>query len=209
MKFTIVTPEMSQDPITFKRKEIVLIFAMLVGVSGVVFGLGIFVGKELTGLMHVQEQKMMNLARSLEEVQSKLPKESEAESAGTPKKTEEVVSASVPSEASGSVSQVLEPVVDQQKSNPSASKKIGFTIQVMTSESLGAVQEEKERLMKLGYPSVFIQEATLAESKLFFLDFGFFKHPETAKVLAQKLFRRGVISQYVIRKTSFKDHEKS
>ncbi len=154
--------------IEFKYRDVFWIFVMLVGVTTVIFGLGVFLGKEFRT---VRETKMEVYKNSL--------------------LIEESPVAHAPQE------KILPP------SPPKTLE--GYTIQINFFEKNEQALQEKERILKLGFPSVFVRESLIDHYPWFVVDLGFFKEKQTAVRLASQLQSKGVISSYIVRRSSLDD----
>jgi len=187
--------------IEFKRREILLIFVMLIFVTTIVFGLGVFLGSEFKLLA----EKPVNVADLTLET-TKV----ETVDAGTPDASVPAIVAdvsltepkAVPVVEAGKVTWVE--VTAAPEIIPPAPKPRsldGYTIQVDLLEDEEVANLEMERIKKLGYPSVFLRKSNIDGRSWFIVDLGYFKARAKAIRFATRLQHRGVINSYIIRKS--------
>lgn len=159
-----------------------MIFIMLVMVTTVVFGLGVFLGHEFQRVAVRADDPMANIGLKAEIPTEVEPIEVVLTEAKPPEKLEE------------------KPEVIEEK--PAEPKPLtGYTIQLDIVESLEVAELERRRIESLGYPSVFVRDAKLDDRYYYFIDLGYFKEKENAENFATRLLANGMISSYLIRRT--------
>ncbi len=166
--------------IQFKKREIVFIFILFIGVTTLVFSMGIFIG----GIFVGHEFKSARL-HTIQNDPVPVKVETADESILPLGKTE------TPSETQ------------------SLPELRGFTIQVSTVENHEEALMEVERLKRLGFPTVSIEEAVMDNRKWFFVNLGYFQNEKKAFTLASHLQKKGMLSSFLIRKSESQVHEEN
>lgn len=191
--------------IEFKRREILLIFVMLIFVTTIVFGLGVFLGSEFK-LLAEKPVSVADLTLETTEV--------ETVDARTPDALVPVTVPKTVTDASLTEPKAV-PVVEEGKITwvavsappavippaPTPKPLDGYTIQVDLLEEEEVAHLEMERIKKLGYPSVFLRKSNIDGHKWYVVDLGYFKARAKAIRFATRLQDRGVINSYIIRKS--------
>ena len=170
--------------VEFRYREIVGIFISLSLLTTIIFGLGVFLGKESTkfSLKIEKENFKNNVGVLIGEVEKQ-------ESQISPK--------------------VEEPKSELASAVPSQKPLEGFTIQVQIFDEEAIAYEERDRWLTQGFPSVFVRALTLEDYKWYVVDVGYFKEKETAVQFAAKLQSQGKIGAYWIRRSSAPDIKES
>ena len=145
--------------IQFKKREIVFIFFMLVMVTTVIFGLGLFLGHEHNNLLlkPIEVAEIDPLINGVEaDVQEKVAEVAEVdELQPTPEPKEEPP---MPVE----VVEVPEPI----KVAPEPRALTGYTIQVDIMDEREVAELEMQRIQKIGFPSVYVRESAMGNRTL-------------------------------------------
>lgn len=125
-----------------------------------------------------------------------------------PKSKDPLVSAPLEAKEVSSMVETM-PSKNVSESKSTEQPLTGYTIQINILETNEEALLEKERLQKLGFPSVFIRESTVEDRTWFTVDLGYFKERDQALRLASQLQSRGSISSYMIRKSNFSSPQES
>jgi septal ring-binding cell division protein DamX len=167
--------------IQFNKRAIVFIFILFIGVTTLVFSMGIFIGGSFVDTVSQLRKGSQNDALPL---------------------NAEMIDESVNAEISDE-SKKTEPPLQTQ----ALPELRGFTIQVSVVENYEEAAMEIERLKRLGFPTVSIQEALVENRKWFFVNLGYFQNEKKAFALASHLRQKGMLSSFLIRKSEI--HEEN
>lgn len=172
--------------VQFKKREILFILILFVGVTTLVFSMGIFVGGIFVG------NELRSLPPEKGNLSSADPLVSEKNNGPENPQTTDVIEKTLPS-----------------SETPQTPLLGGFTIQVSIEENYEEALTEVERLKLLGFPTVSIQEALMDNRKWFFVNLGYFQNEKKALNLASRLRQKGLLSTFLIRKSESQVHEEN
>ena len=180
-----------EDPkaYTFRKREIILIFLLLLVGGAVIFSLGIKIGQSLisnNGLKPTKEEvKLSNIYETEQNYDdNKMPEKTVAKTtndAVVEEKTDKVTALSI------------KEITDDIKGK--------FTIQISSHQSEDEAKKAASELYKSGYKLAYYMEAEVPGKGTWYrVGIGFFKQKNSAETFAEMLKKQGKIASYLIRK---------
>ena len=178
-----------EEPRTYKfrRREIVLIFMLLLIGGAVIFSLGIRVGQSVlckNGAPAKEEIKLSNLYDSSTNYDdNKLPEKTDT--APTPKVEKE--------EKETKTELGIKEITNDIKGK--------YTIQISSHQDEQEAKKAAAELYQSGYKLAYYMEAEVAGKGMWYrVGIGFFKQKASAETFAEMLKKQGKIASYLIRK---------
>ncbi len=178
-----------EEPVTYKfrRREIILIFMLLLVGGAVIFSLGIKVGQGFLCKNNTpakEEVKLNNIYDSSENYDdNKLPEK-------TPPALEQKV---VQTEAETKTELGIKEITDDIKGK--------YTIQISSHQDEEEAKRVAAELYKSGYKLAYYMEAEVPGKGMWYrVGIGFFKQKSSAETFAEMLKKQGKIASYLIRK---------
>jgi len=173
----------------FRRREIVLIFMLLLVGGAVIFSLGIKVGQSLlckSAAPAKDELKLSNIYDNSDNYEdNKLPEKAAA--ADTEKKVEQATEQEAKTELG------IKEITNDIKGK--------YTIQISAHQNEQEAKKIAAELYKSGYKLAYYMEAEVPGKGVWYrVGIGFFKQKSSAETFAEMLKKQGKIASYLVRK---------